>query len=195
MVAAMNIILASQSPRRRELLERMGLTAFQIISPDVDEQMPEGTPPADLVEGLSAQKAAAVALTAPSDALIIAADTVVALDDHILGKPADEADAARMLSALSNRTHHVYTGVTVRRGDHVITEHECTAVTFRSLSPTEISAYIKTGEPMDKAGSYGIQSLGSLFVSSISGDYCSVMGLPVCRLYEILRRFDITLLV
>lgn len=190
----MNIILASQSPRRKELLERMGLAGFQIISPDVDESIPAGTAPDRLVELLSVRKAAAVAEAAPEDSLIIAADTVVALNGVIFGKPSDEEDAFRMLSALSGQTHQVYTGVTVRRGGQVITEHECTAVTFRPLSPSEISAYIKTGEPMDKAGSYGIQALGCLFVSGISGNYCSVMGLPVCRLGQILRRFDIELL-
>jgi len=190
----MNLILASQSPRRRELLNRMGLSGFQVISPDVDERMPEGTPPARLVEELSIRKAAAVASNAPEDAVIIAADTVVVLDGRILGKPADEADAAAMLSALSGQTHQVYTGVTVRRGALVSTEHECTRVTFRALSPGEISAYIKTGEPMDKAGAYGIQALGCLFVSGISGDYCGVMGLPVCRLGGMLRKFDIELL-
>ena len=177
----MDIILASQSPRRRELLERMGLP-FRIITPDIDEHMERELPPGELVAAISAEKAGAVAAQAGPGAVVIAADTVVALDGAVLGKPAGEADAARMLSALAGRTHHVYTGLTVLRGERVRTVSEETAVTFRPLTEREITAYVRTGEPLDKAGAYGIQGYGALLVEGIQGDYYNVMGLPVCRL-------------
>ncbi len=191
----MDIILASRSPRRRELLGQMGLKGFQIVSPNVDEIV-EGNPhPAELVEQLSARKAAAVARQAGEDDLIIAADTVVALDGAVLGKPEDERDAFSMLSALSGNRHDVYTGVTVVQGGRTVTQHEVTTVTFRELEPDEIMAYIATGEPMDKAGAYGIQGLGALLVSGIDGDYFNVMGLPVYRLGRILsEQFGLDLL-
>lgn len=190
----MDIILASQSPRRKELLLQMGLRGFKIISPDVDEHV-EGNPsPAELVEALSRRKAGAVAAQADEDDLIIAADTVVALDGAVLGKPEDERDAFSMLSALSGNRHMVYTGVTVIRGAQTVTTHEETVVTFRELEPDEISSYIETGEPMDKAGAYGIQGLGALLVSGIEGDYFNVMGLPVYRLGRILADFGLDLL-
>lgn len=182
----MDIILASQSPRRKELLGQMGLRGFKITSPEVDETVEEHMPPAQVVEELSRRKALAVAGHADPDDLIIAADTVVALEGAVLGKPADQRDAFAMLSALSGNRHYVYTGLTVIQGDQVVTQHECTTVTFRELEPEEISHYIATGEPMDKAGAYGIQGYGALFIEGISGDYYNVMGLPVCRLGQIL---------
>lgn len=188
----MNIILASGSPRRKELLETMGIRSFTILKPDFDEGVVTAPDPGALVEALSRGKAAAAAGScADPGALILAADTVVALDDAVLGKPADEADAFRMLSALSGRRHKVYTGVTVRRGDQVLTGHEVTEVAFRPLTESEILAYIRTGEPMDKAGAYGIQGRGSLLVEGIVGDYFNVMGLPVCRLGLMLREFGL----
>ena len=187
----MNIILASQSPRRRELLEQVGITGFQVISPDVDERVEPGLSPAGMVEELSLRKARAAADKTGPDGLIIAADTVVALDGAVLGKPRDEADAFAMLSALSGREHRVYTGVSVLRGDRAVTEHEETAVCFRALAPGEIWGYIATGEPMDKAGAYGIQGIGALLVSGIRGDYCNVVGLPVFRLGRMLARFGV----
>lgn len=168
----MNIILASQSPRRRELLEQVGITGFQVISPDVDERVEPGLSPAGMVEELSLRKARAAADKTGPDGLIIAADTVVALDGAVLGKPRDREDAFAMLSALSGREHRVYTGVSVLRGDRAVTEHEETAVCFRALAPGEIWGYIATGEPMDKAGAYGIQGVGALLVRGIRGDYC-----------------------
>ena len=141
----MDIILASQSPRRRELLERMGLP-FRIITPDIDEHMERELPPGELVAAISAEKAGAVAAQAGPGAVVIAADTVVALDGAVLGKPADESDAARMLSALSGRTHQVFTGLTVACGADVRTVSEETAVTFRPLTAEEIAAYARTGE-------------------------------------------------
>ena len=165
------IILASQSPRRRELLERMGILNFEIIPARGEEIMdPAGAAPEDLV---------------------IAADTVVAVDGRVLGKPAAPEDAVRTLAALSGREHTVYTGVTVRRGGEEATEHEATAVRFRSLTLEEIRTYVSTGEPMDKAGSYGIQGYGCLLVEGIRGDYFNVVGLPVCRLGRMLARFGV----
>ena len=190
----MNIILASQSPRRRELLERVGLQEFQVVSPDVDERVGPGLSPARMVEELSLRKARAAAGKAGPEDVVIAADTVVALDGKALGKPRDREDAFAMLSALSGREHRVYTGVSVLRGGRAATEHEETAVAFRALAPGEIWGYIATGEPMDKAGAYGIQGIGALLVSGIRGDYCNVMGLPVFRLGRMLREFGIELL-
>ena len=187
----MGIGLASRSPRRRQLLEQMGLRDFRIVCSDADETASPGLTPPALVEALSARKAAAVQHAAAAGDLIIAADTVVALDGRVLGKPADGPDAFAMLSALSGRRHQVYTGLTVVCGAQRLTEHEVTAVTFRSLSSAEICAYIATGEPMDKAGAYGIQGRGALFVEGIEGDYYNVMGLPVCRLGRILARLGV----
>ena len=187
----MNIILASQSPRRKELLGRMGIRDFETISPNVDESVFHGLPPEELVRRLSAEKAPAVAGRAGEDAIVIAADTVVALEGAVLGKPADELDAFKMLSALSGVRHQVYTGVTVCRGGEKQTAHEVTDVTFRELSEEEIEHYIATGEPMDKAGAYGIQGYGALLIQGISGDYYNVMGLPVCRLSGMLARFGV----
>ena len=187
----MDIILASGSPRRRELLEQMGIKNYRIVIPDVDEHV-EGHPAPDaLVERLSRRKAEAVRAKAGADALVIAADTVVALDGAILGKPHSREEAAAMLAALSGREHAVYTGVTVLRGDKSVTEHERTAVAFRALTGAEIDAYVSTGEPMDKAGAYGIQGVGALLITGISGDYFNVMGLPVCRLGRVLAEFGV----
>lgn len=189
-----NIILASNSPRRKELLGKIGIEEFKIISPNVDESVEDGLPPAEIVEQLSRRKAQAAAKKAGPGDLIIAADTVVALDGAVLGKPRNEEDAFAMLSALSGREHHVYTGVTVLRGEKAVTQHEETAVTFREIKPEEIWGYIATGEPMDKAGAYGIQERGALLVSGIRGDYFNVMGLPVFRLGRILAEFGVDLL-
>ncbi len=188
----MNIILASASPRRRELLARMGIQDFSVVVSDADETLEEGIPPAGQVEQLSRLKADAVAAeVADSEAIIIAADTVVALDGAILGKPSDKDDAFRMLSALSGVRHHVYTGVTVMQGDRVLTRHEATAVDFRPLEPEEVEWYIATGECMDKAGAYGIQGYGALLVDGINGDYYNVMGLPVPCLARMLKEFGV----
>ncbi|MBO5340502.1 MAG: septum formation protein Maf [Oscillospiraceae bacterium] len=191
----MTIILASQSPRRRELLERMGIKGFEIRPAKGEEIVPPGLTPDQQVEELSRQKAREIAAGAGADDVIIAADTVVAAGNQVLGKPHSRQEAADMLSLLSGRTHTVYTGVTVRRGDMEITEHEATEVIFRPLTREEILAYVDSGEPMDKAGAYGIQGLGCLLVEGIRGDYYNVMGLPVCRLALMLRRFGVELLM
>ena len=160
----MAVILASQSPRRRELLERMGISDFLIRPAQGEERFDPSLTPAQLVESLSRQKAEEISAGAGPEDLVIAADTVVSVDGRVLGKPRDRRDAAEMLAALSGREHTVYTGVTVRRGGETVTEHEATAVRFRPLTRGEIEDYVSTGEPMDKAGAYGIQGYGCLLV-------------------------------
>lgn len=187
----MAIILASQSPRRRQLLEQMGFTDFLVRPAEGEEIADPNLDPWALVEALSRQKALEIAAGADPEDLIIAADTVVSVEGKVLGKPHSTQQAQEMLSALSGREHTVYTGVTVCRGNELLTEHEATAVRFRLLTQEEIAAYIATGEPMDKAGSYGIQGRGALLVEGISGDYFNVVGLPVCRLGRMLFQFGI----
>lgn len=189
----MAVILASQSPRRKQLLEMLGME-FTVIPAKGEEVIPAGAGPQETVRALSRQKAAAVAASAQRDDIIIAADTIVWYQDMMLGKPRDEQEAARMLSALSGNVHQVYTGVTVRQGDTVLSAAECTDVKFRKLSGREIDAYIATGEPMDKAGAYGIQGIACLFVEGIEGDFFNVMGLPVCRLGKMLKELGVELL-
>lgn len=202
------IVLASGSPRRRELLARESLT-FQVI-PAIGEEVYTETLPEKIVAELAKGKATEVyerLMKAPgffaSDArplLVIAADTVVSIDDCILGKPKDESDAARMLRALSGRTHKVSTGFAlilkvpghVRRTRYA---SETTLVTFKEMTDTDISEYIGTGEPMDKAGSYGIQGIGGKFVSGIQGDYDNVVGLPVKRVISEIEKMLQTLVV
>ena len=187
----MAVILASQSPRRRELLGQMGFTDFIIRPAQGEEIIDPDLSPDKLVEELSRQKCAEVAALSDADDLVIAADTVVAIDGTVLGKPRSEQDAYAMLSRLSGRHHTVYTGVTVSRGGKVLTAHEATRVHFRPLTSAEIETYIATGEPMDKAGSYGIQGYGAMLVEGISGDYFNVVGLPVCLLGRMLAQFGV----
>ena len=177
--------LASQSPRRREL---MGLlrTPFTVRIADIDEKMDPGKAPFDEVARVSRMKAAAVP-SGPGD-VVIAADTIVVCAGQILGKPKDTADARRMLRLLSGRDHQVMTGMTVLRDGRCLTCTEITDIHFRDLSDHEIDAYIRTGEPMDKAGSYGIQGGAALFAERMVGDFYNVMGLPVCRLGQLLRQ-------
>ena len=180
----MGLILASQSPRRREL---MGLfhIPFAVQVSDADETIDPAVSPAEAVAQVSLRKALAVERTAED--VVIAADTIVVCAGQILGKPKDEEDAFRMLRLLSGRDHQVMTGMTVLRGDVQRVCTEITVIHFRELSDREIRAYIRTGEPMDKAGSYGIQGGAALFAQRLEGDYYNVMGLPVCRLGQILK--------
>ena len=189
-----HIVLASASPRRQELLQRMGITEFDIRVPEAEETYPEGLSPRQIVEYISREKADAAVKLCGADEIVITADTMVFLDDARLGKPTDEADALRMLTALQGRHHTVCTGVTVRQGDHTVTESEETEVIFRPATQRELLAYIATGEPMDKAGAYGIQGKGSLLVEGIRGDFFNVMGLPLLQLSRMLEQFGITCL-
>ena len=186
----MKIVLASQSPRRRELLGKMGLE-FTTKSPEIDEEAIHGLPAQELVKALSRAKALHIAKNEDKDTIVIGSDTVVVLDGKILGKPADRQEAEEMLTALSGRSHEVCTGITVCQGDKVVSQAEVTQVTFRALTPEEVQRYVRTGEPMDKAGAYGIQGYGALLVEGIRGDYSSVVGLPVCRLGRILLDFGV----
>ena len=186
----MKIVLASQSHRRRELLGKMGLE-FTTKAPEIDETALSGLPARQLVEALSREKALWAARQEDPEAIVIGSDTVVVRDGEILGKPASPAQAEEMLASLSGRSHEVCTGVTVCQGDRVVSQVEVTQVTFRHLTPQEIARYVRTGEPMDKAGAYGIQGLGALLVEGIQGDYSAVVGLPVCRLGRILLDFGV----
>ncbi len=183
------VVLASGSPRRRELLGQMGIADFEVLPARGEECAPEGLKPADYVTYLACQKAREVAALRP-DCTVIGADTVVVLDDKVLGKPTDRADAIRMLTALSGRAHEVYTGMAVISGGQERTHAECTKVNFRALTTEEIEAYVDSGEPMDKAGGYGIQGKACVMIRGIEGDYYNVVGLPVCALQQMLKELD-----
>ena len=184
-----HIVLASGSPRRQELLRRIGLREFEISVPDVEEWYPPELAPEDIVAYISREKSQAV--QAPADAIVITADTMVFLDQQRLGKPKDEADALRMLTDLAGRRHTVCTGVTLRQGQRSLTRAQSTDVYFRPAGREELMAYIRGGEPMDKAGAYGVQGLGALLVERLDGDFFNVMGLPVLRLSRMLERFGV----
>ena len=188
------IVRASGSPRRQELLGRMGITDFTVRVPEVEESYPAGLSPEETVCYISREKSDAARLLCDENELIITADTMVFLDDKRLGKPKDEAQALEMLTALAGRRHTVCTGVTVRRGNVILTRAQSTDVYFRPATERELRAYIRTGEPMDKAGAYGVQGKGSLLVRRIDGDFFNVMGLPVEMLAEMLKTFEIDLL-
>lgn len=188
MTLNLSFILASASPRRRALLERLGWPFRVEVSP-VEETAPERLIPDDLVRHLARKKNVPIAARHP-EALTLAADTVVALEDDVLGKPADDDEARATLRRLSGRTHVVYTGLALAHPatGRAVTTHEATRVTFGTLTDPEVDAYVATGSPLDKAGSYGIQDdLGALFVERIDGDYYNVVGLPLHRLYRTLR--------
>ena len=180
----MQLILASASPRRKELLS-LFKTPFEIRVADIDETMDPEKAPFDEVARVSRCKALAV--PRESDDVVIAADTIVVCRGKVLGKPHTPEEAKAMLSLLSGRDHQVMTGCTVLRGDRCETFTEVTDLHFRSLSQGEIDAYVASGEPMDKAGSYGIQGGAALFCQRLEGDYYNVMGLPVCRLGQVLK--------
>ena len=176
----MRLILASGSPRRKELLGHFGVT-FDIVVTDIDESVRPGESPPDYVTRLAIEKAV---IAGQSDAIALGADTTVAIDGQILGKPTDVEDAVRMLGLLSCETHEVFTGVALSDGSSVVVRTE---VTFASLASPDIAWYVSTGEPMDKAGAYGMQSIGGIFVESINGSYSNVIGLPLAETAALLR--------
>ena len=180
----MNLVLASASPRRKELLGLFRIP-FSIRVADIDETMDRAQPPLDEVARVRAEKAAATPREA--DDVVVAADTIVVCEGKVLGKPRSEAEAAQMLRLLSGRAHQVMTGVTGAACEQIQSLTEGTDIHFRELSDKEIKAYVATGEPMDKAGAYGIQGGAALFCSRMGGNYYNVMGLPVCRLGQVLR--------
>ena len=212
------LILASASPRRREILTMLGVE-FILRPAEVDERIPPGTPPDEAVCALALKKAQAVRGTEPiaprptnrpstnidtaqlstcrdgvaseSNDIILAADTVVALDGDILGKPSSREEAAHMLRRLSGRTHEVFTGVALRQGEHSEGFHSRAEVTFYPLTPKEIEDYLDTGEPFDKAGAYGINGPGCVLIKSITGDYYTVMGLPAAMVYRRLKAWGV----
>ena len=181
----MQLILASASPRRKALLSLFGIP-FTVRAADIDETMDPEKPPFDEVARVSRSKALAV--SRGEEDIVIAADTIVVCQGKVLGKPHSEAEAASMLRLLSGRDHQVMTGCTILFGDRAETFTEVTSLHFRPLSEKEILKYVQNGEPMDKAGAYGIQGGAALFCEKLEGDYYNVMGLPVCRLYETLCR-------
>lgn len=184
------LILASQSPRRKQLLEQVRIP-FSIFPSDVDEAYDKNESPQKIVQ-LLAEKKAEYVLEKMDGAVVIGSDTLVVLDDEILGKPKDDNDAKRMLKQLSGRTHSVVTGVAILSKEKRVTFTVETFVSFYELSDDEIEYYVKTKEPLDKAGAYGIQGIGALLVKEMRGDYFSVVGLPIARVVRELAQFGIT---
>ncbi len=190
----MRTILASGSPRRRELMEMLGVKDLLVLPARGEEKPDYSLPPRELVKSLAAAKAREVAQLAADDDTVVAADTIVYYDSRVYGKPHSPAEAAEMLRTLSGRTHEVYTGVCVIRSGRELLRAERSAVTFREIPEEEIAAYVATGEPLDKAGAYGAQGKGALFVRRIDGDFFNVMGLPLCVLGEMLKEQGVGLL-
>lgn len=184
----MSIVLASGSPRRRELMEMLDVKDLVIIPAKGEEKPPEGEGPGELVMALASAKAREVAAARAAGDTVIGADTIVWVDGRVLGKPHSEQEAGQMLRLLSGNVHEVYTGVCLIKDGEESCQFDVTRVRFRPLSEREIAAYIKTGEPMDKAGAYGAQGKAALFVQSIEGDFFNVMGLPLCMLGEMLKQ-------
>ena len=191
--SGLKLVLASASPRRQELLGMFSLP-FEVIPARGEERLPEGLAPGAAVEALALAKAREVAGRTSPEALILAADTVVERDGVLLGKPRSAQEAHGMLRSLSGRAHRVYSGLCLLRGEERRTAHEVTSVHFRPLSDEEIWAYVRSGEPMDKAGAFGCQGKASLFVERIEGDFFNVMGLPLCRLGLMLKELGVELL-
>jgi septum formation protein len=179
----LKLVLASRSPRRAELLKAAGFE-FTVRVADVDETPRDGEAPRDYVLRIAKEKARAV--HADADEIVLAADTTVVLGSEIMGKPADAADAARMLRALAGKRHEVITAICIKRGEEVKTEVASTAVWFAPISDAEVADYVASGEPMDKAGAYGIQGLASKFIDRIDGSYTNVVGLPVGLMYRLI---------
>ena len=191
MVIPYKIILASNSPRRKELLAGLDLQFEVRVLQGIDESYPQDLPTLKIAEFISKKKADAYVQTMADDELVITADTVVILGDEVMGKPHDEADAKRMLGELSGRTHQVATGVTLSTKDRQVSFSVVTDVTFKQLSADEIDYYVRTYKPFDKAGAYGIQEwIGYIGVTALKGSYFNVMGLPVQRIYEALKIFS-----
>jgi len=182
--AGMRLVLASASPRRKEILAAAGF-AFDVRPAHLNEERLPGENPEDFARRLAKEKAEAVA--ALPDETVLGADTVVVVDREVLGKPADEADAARMLKLLSGRQHQVITGICLRAGKRCVVDAATTQVCFRRLTGEEIAAYVSSGEPIGKAGGYAIQGLASRFIERIEGCYFNVVGLPVALVYRHLR--------
>lgn len=190
----MRMVLASGSPRRRELLEMLGVKELEIIPAKGEEKAPDGLEPGELVKCLASAKGREVAALCSPDDVIIAADTIVWHEGKVYGKPHSRQQAVEMLRSLSGRSHQVYTGVSVIHQGRELLEYEMSRVSFRPLSEEEIQRYVDTGEPMDKAGAYGAQGKAALFVRGIDGDFFNVMGLPLCRLGEMLKEQGVGLL-
>lgn len=188
--SVVRLVLASASPRRADLLREAGFD-FEVIPAHVDERLLPGESPQTYVMRLADEKARAVSASC-NGAIAIGADTVVLVGNLILGKPVDDADARRMLAALSGRTHDVLTGLSLRANARWMTAFEQTRVTFARLDPGEIDWYVASGEPRDKAGGYAIQGLASRFVTAVEGSYANVVGLPVSRLYAMLRELGLS---
>lgn len=184
----MEIILASKSPRRRELMERMGLS-FSVVESGADENISKDLPPEEYVKELSYRKAAYVAREHRC-ACVVGSDTIVVYDGKILGKPKTRDEAFSMLRMLSGKTHTVYTGIAVVCGDKTLVDCDATRVTFSELSDDEINGYIDTGDPMDKAGAYGIQGRFCSYIERVEGSFFTVMGLPVHLLYKMLKEIE-----
>jgi septum formation protein len=187
------LVLASSSPRRREILASLGLT-FEARAADVDETLLPGESASDAAERLARAKAETAAAGTP-EALVVAADTLVVLDGDALGKPRDRADARRMLATLSGRAHDVVTGVACAHGGRIVSGRETTRVVFAPMSGAEIAAYSATGEPDDKAGAYALQGIGGLFVERVEGSPSNVVGLPVRLLYRLASELGVDLAV
>jgi septum formation protein len=181
------LVLASQSPRRAELLQRLGLD-FEIVPAEIDESYVDHEMPAVHAERLAREKAFAISHRRP-DALVVGSDTIVVLGSDVLGKPRDAEEAVEMLVRVAGREHQVFTGVAVARGGRVESDLERVTVRFRNVDRRACEEYVATGEPMDKAGAYGIQGFGSALVEEIHGDYFAVMGLPVVRTLDLIGRF------
>jgi len=181
-----NLILASSSPRRKELLENLRIT-FTISSSEVDESFDPALSPEDVVMDLAERKAQVIFKENPT-AYVLGSDTIVVADGQVLGKPSDNAEATEMLKKLSGKKHEVYTGVSILSPNGKARFYERTEVWFWELTDDEINFYVQSGEPLDKAGAYGIQQLGSMLVKKINGDYYAVVGLPVARTYRELKR-------
>ena len=179
------LLLASKSPRRREILQNAGLL-FEVRAADVHEMRRDGEAPLDYVRRLARDKAEAVEAL-PTD-IVLGADTIVSIDEHVLEKPQDAEDARRMLRLLSGRDHEVITGICLRFGQESIVDAERTTVRFAQLADDEIGEYVRSGEPMDKAGAYAIQGLASKFIERVDGCYFNVVGLPIARVYRHLKR-------